>query len=98
MSVRQQRRAIAEARARRGEGGGSDSAVGQGSNAAAEISEVPASNALRTPAAQIGLQVMRLHSAAARCAASLGRRKCGWTRCTGRASMTLPRRVATKSR
>ena len=63
MSVRQQRRAIAEARARKGKGGGGVAAGGQseGSDAAAaEGSRVPAATALRTPAAEAGLQVMHM--------------------------------------
>jgi hypothetical protein len=54
MSVRQQRRAIAEARERRKQAGGAAVAA----SAAADAIGAPAATALRTPAAQIGLQVM----------------------------------------
>ena len=57
MSVRQQRRAMAEARARRVQVGGAAGGVVQDGDAA-DASGAPAAPVLRTPAAQIGLQVM----------------------------------------
>ena len=59
MSIRQQRRAMAEARSRQGQAaGGACDRVVESVDGAADVGRVVPATALRTPAAQLGLQVV----------------------------------------
>jgi hypothetical protein len=57
MSIRQQRRAIAEARARKAQGSSAAGGAIEGGDDAADAGRVATATLLRTPAAQLGLQV-----------------------------------------
>jgi hypothetical protein len=57
MSIRQQRRAIAEARARKAHGSGAAGGAIEVGDTAVDACRLATATVLRTPAAQLGLQV-----------------------------------------